>query len=254
VSSDAGNSTPRFPTTHWSEIARAGDLDPQIKRQAMGRLLNAYLPALRQHLIVRKRIAADRVDDLVQGFVCDQVVADDLIAKADKERGRFRAFVVVALERYVSSVYRHDNAQKRRPDQPILNIDETLPPPGSHTAADPFDVAWARQVVERAIAQMRSQCKGRREQLWNVFESCALAPLLDGASAPPLSDLASRLGFASPQQVSNTLITAKRMFARVLRKVVGEYSRDDEAVEDELRDLLAILSRAGPSSGANAEF
>jgi hypothetical protein len=101
---------------------------------------------------------------------------------------------------------------------------------------------------------MRSQCKGRREQLWNVFESCALAPLLDGASAPPLSDLASRLGFASPQQVSNTLITAKRMFARVLRKVVGEYSRDDEAVEDELRDLLAILSRAGPSSGANAEF
>jgi RNA polymerase sigma-70 factor (ECF subfamily) len=247
MSSDAGNFGHPFPTTQWSEVARAAHPDPQVKRQAIANLLTAYLPALRAHLLSRRH-TPDRVDDLLQGFVCDQVVADDLIAQADKERGRFRSFVLVALNHYVASSHRYDNAQKRKPGQPVLDIDAKEVCSASSGAADPFDLAWARRLVEQAIAQMRAQCTGGREHVWTIFESCTLAPLLRNEAAPPLSDLAARFGLTSAQQVSNTLVTAKRMFARALRKIVGEYAPDEQAIEEELRDLLAILSTGGPSS------
>jgi RNA polymerase sigma-70 factor (ECF subfamily) len=166
MSSDPGNPAHRFPTTHWSEVARAGDSDPQVKRQAIANLLNAYLPALQAHLLSRRRISPDHVDDLLQGFVCDQVVADDLIARADRERGRFRSFVLVALDHYVASAHRYNNAQKRKPQEPVLDIVTREPSSNLSPPADPFDLAWARQVVERAIAQMRAQCIGRREHNW----------------------------------------------------------------------------------------
>jgi hypothetical protein len=244
VSINAGNPGLRFPTTHWSEVARAGDADPQIKREALGRLLAAYTPALRAHLLARKRVLPDRADDLLQGFICDQVVADDLMSRAKEERGRLRSFVVVALDRYVVRVLRAENAQKRRPDGLLVPIEDgLLTREGQMTATDTFDLAWAREVVQRAIRQMRDQCRtGGREQTWLVFETCALAPLFDGSEPPSHAVTMQRLGFDSPQQVSNALVTAKRTFARCLRAIVGEYGRDEDEIEAELRDLWSILS------------
>jgi RNA polymerase sigma-70 factor (ECF subfamily) len=249
---DSGNTGARFPTTHWSEVARAGDVNPQVKRAALGRLLTAYLPALKAHVVGHHRVRADRADDLVQGFICDQVVADDLIARADRQRGRFRSFVLRALDRHVARVRRSDNAQKRNPDAPLLPLHGDEPAADRVGAADDvFDVAWAREVVQRAIRQMREECGAdARAQLWHVFETCALAPLFNGTEAPAHREVMQKLAFNSAQQVSNALVTAKRLFARVLRSIVGEYAQDKEEIEAELRDLWTILARSGQSSAA----
>jgi hypothetical protein len=234
-----------FPTTQWSEIARAADVDPQAKRAALGRLLATYLPALRAHLVIQRRLPADRADDVLQSFICDQVVADDLVSRADRMRGRFRTFVLVALDRYAARVHRHDTAQKRSPEAPLVSLDDVEAVHGDADAASEFDLAWARQVVLQAIATMREQCMsdGGRRELWTVFETCALAPLFDNAEAPPLKVVAEQLGLNSPQQVSNLLVTAKRTFARVLGTIVGEYAQDADEIDLELRDLWKILSR-----------
>ena len=119
--------------------------------------------------------------------------------------------------------------------------------------ANAFDLAWAREVVQRAIAQMRSQCeqsaeRSGKQRLWRVFHSVALQPLLGGVEPPTHEQLVKQLGFDSPQQVSNTLVTAKRMFARVVREVVGEYATDNDEIELELHDLFNVLSRAGATA------
>src|SRR6059036_2878941 len=103
----------RFPTTHWSQVALAADLDPRVKREALGCLIREYLPAFEAHLRHVLRQPADRADDLLQGFVCDQVVAADLLADADRGRGRFRTFLLTALDRYVARVWRTETAGKR---------------------------------------------------------------------------------------------------------------------------------------------
>jgi hypothetical protein len=75
-----------------------------------------------------------------------------------------------------------------------------------------------------------------------VFECRLLVPLLQQTQPLPYDQLAQRFGFLSPLQAANALTTGKRMFARLLRAVVGEYVPQDE-VEAEIGELKQSLSR-----------
>jgi hypothetical protein len=50
-----------------------------------------------------------------------------------------------------------------------------------------------------------------------------------------------RFGFGSPAQAGNAFITAERMFIRLLRQVVGEYTGTGADVDEEIRDLRREL-------------
>ena len=69
------------------------------RREALGVLLRRYVPALRAHLVVQKRVPRDAAADLIQGFVCDKVVEQGLLAGADRCKGKFRSFLRTALDR-----------------------------------------------------------------------------------------------------------------------------------------------------------
>jgi hypothetical protein len=76
-----------------------------------------------------------------------------------------------------------------------------------------------------------------------------LRPSVDGTPPLPYDQLVARFGFRSPGQASDVLMTAKRMFARTLRAVVGEYAEDEQAVEDEISEVRAILASPGAGEG-----
>jgi hypothetical protein len=69
MSRDRRTQPQRFPTTHWSlvDLARAGR--GTLQRNALDQLLTRYWPALKAHLVVKKRIDPDEAEDLVQGFI-----------------------------------------------------------------------------------------------------------------------------------------------------------------------------------------
>jgi hypothetical protein len=87
---DSAGTYRSFPTTHWSQVDRAGGDDPQTKREILDQLVRIYLPALRVHLIRKKRLAADRAEDYLQDFLARKIVERDIIASADRSLGRFR--------------------------------------------------------------------------------------------------------------------------------------------------------------------
>ena len=241
----------RFPTTSWSLVGRAGSGDDTPGREALGQLLTQYIPALRAHLVYRKGLTLDRAEDVVQDFVAGKVLERDLIAQADRDLGRFRTFLLTALDRFFLNWIRNQGARKRAADAGSEALGERaeLLAAGDEASAA-FDVAWARSVLTEAIRRMRDQCESsNRPDVWGVFESRVLAPILEGAPAADYSELVTRFGFRSPSQASNVLATAKRMYARVLRSVVAEYARDDGEIEEEIRDLRAILSGSRKPSG-----
>jgi DNA-directed RNA polymerase specialized sigma24 family protein len=234
-----------FPVTQWSLVARAGDVDVATKRQALAELLGLYLPAIKSYLTLSKRIDPDRADDLVQSFLTGKVLEQDLIEHADQERGKFRTFLLTALDRFIVNQHRYERAQKRSPSQ-MGSIDDQPEPAQDASAPDEtFDIAWAKQVLERTIERMRIECKGSgRTDIWQVFEARVLAPTLGQTEAMPYEELIQQAGFASPVQAANALVTAKRMFARTLRTVIGEYEGGDAEIDGEIDDLHAILARA----------
>ena len=231
----------RFPTTAWSLVARAG---VEAQREALSALLARYLPALRSRLVVDKRIAAEAADDLLQGFIADKVIEQGIVGRADPAKGKFRTFVLTALDHYVidraRSAAARARAMPRSEDSEIQEISSPVTDP-----VHGFNVTWARQVIGEALRRMEAQCaECGRMDLWELFRCRVLDPALDGATPTPYEQLLVRFGYTSAAQASNALITAKRMFERALRGVVGEYAADEAEVEQELIDLRAILSGA----------
>ncbi|CAN5351891.1 sigma factor [soil metagenome] len=244
---DRPNDYQPFPVTPWSLVGRAVNATVESRRESLGQLLFRYMPALRAHLILKKRFKPDRADDILQGFIADKVVAQETIAYADRERGKFRTFLCTALDHYAVSQIRHDRAKKRAPGEGVADIDEA--PEAAHpdsTPADSFDVEWARTVVTQTMDQMRAECeKSDRADVWQIFDARVIGPTIRGEDPPDYETLVARTGAASPLQLSNLLVTAKRMFIRTLRDVVSEYARDEEELEEEIRDLRKILGAAG---------
>ena len=91
---------------------------------------------------------------------------------------------------------------------------------------------------------MQQHChESGRPDLWEVFESRLVRPTLEDSAAPAYGDLVQQCGFASPTQAANALMTAKRMFERSLRAVIGEYAKSKAEIDEEIRELREILGR-----------
>ena len=236
----------RFPVTQWSLVARAGQIDPQARREALGQLLERYWPALRAHLVHRKRLSEAKADDMVQEFVTSKILEKDLIAQADRQLGKLRTFLLTALDRFVNNQLRNEQAKKRAPSEgDLVAFDERAGGvPVGQRPSEAFDVAWARGVIAEALRQMRSECESSdRMQLWGVFQCRVVGPILEGTEPVDYGQLVRRFGFQSPIQASNALTTAKRMYARALRSAVGQYADGHDAIESEIEELKAVLAR-----------
>ena len=159
----------RLPTTHWSLVARAGLHDDDAKREALGELLVRYMPALQAHLVYGKQLNADEAEDMLQEFIASRVVEKGLIGRADRELGRFRTFLLTALDRFLVDQLRARSAKKRSPEGCRMvdigdraELLESRRQPG-----DAFEVAWARNVIAEALRRMQEECeRSGRPDLW----------------------------------------------------------------------------------------
>jgi RNA polymerase sigma-70 factor (ECF subfamily) len=235
-----------FPLTSWSLIANAVAGGDTRGREAVETLLRRYLPALRARLVIDRRIAEDRAEDLLQGFFADRFLERRLLSHVDRAHGRFRTFILTALDHYVVDVRRRECAKARTPASMPQDIDAVAEPAGDGASSAAFDRAWGRQVVAHAVEIMRRECsKNGRDDLWGVFEARVLAPALEGSKPMPYDALVARFALKSPDHASNILMTGKRMFARALCAVIGEYAEDDSDLREEIADLRSALAGAG---------
>jgi len=241
-----------FPPTQWSLVKRAGIADLAARGNDLDVLLRRYLPALLTYLRLQLRIAPGEADDLLQSFVAEKVVQYNLVARADQARGRFRTFLLCTLRNYVIQRRRTDQAACRKPGTglPMALAHASGIATGGPGPSEQFDIAWARETIAEATARMRAECdRAGRPDVWAIFNERVIRPAFDGVDAAPYDDLVRRLGLASPLQACNLLTTGKRMFARCLRDVVGDYAGGGEDPDQEIADLRAILASAAASGG-----
>jgi DNA-directed RNA polymerase specialized sigma24 family protein len=232
----------RFPSTHWSLVRRAGTAaEPEARRQALAVLLTRYLPALRSYLRLVRQIPSADADDLLQAFITDQFLQRDLLARADRSRGRFRTLLLTCLNNFVAT--RARTAAARTADllaEPPLADGRVPEPPLA------VECAWARALVHEVLEAMREECaRTGRPDIWAVFEGRVLAEIFADGTCVSYKELAARLHLGSPGQAANLLVTAKRMYARLLRAAVSEYELEPEDVDAEIADLRRILQSRG---------
>jgi hypothetical protein len=249
MSAHGSGPTQPFPATQWSLVDRARQSDEGGRRAALAVLLRRYLPALRAHLTYAKRFPSDRVDDLLQSFVADKIIEQNLLADAQEHRGRFRSFLLVTLNHFIISQHRIDTAAKRAPASSMADINQATEVGGGEDPAEQFNVAWARELIAEALRRMQGEChQSQRMNMWTVFEGRVVAPAFESKPAVDYATLVEQLQLATPLEGCRLLTNAKRMFARTLRAVAAEYAGDDSNADQEIEQLRRILSSLSAQS------
>ncbi len=235
-----------LPPTRWSVVARAGDRDGGAWTDALEAITLLYRPVFVRHLVSHMRMSPDRAEDLVQTFLLEKVLDQNILRLASPKKGRFRSYILKAFSNFAISQLRQQQALKRGPSSPDAERVDDLPElaSGEASLSDSLDALWARQVLARTVDLMREECKTKeRQALWGVMEARIIGPIFDDAPLMPYEELVEKFGLRSPSEASNLLITAKRMFARVLREAVRETVADEREVEPEIQELNRILSK-----------
>lgn len=237
-----------FQTTQWLELQTLANLDEEQRREVLNELIARYWKPVYCYLR-RQGHDNEKAKDLTQGFFHEIVMGRHLMEQADEARGRFRTFLLTALDRYVISVHRRQTAAKRTPAEGLISLDETQEAALSTAAKDmkpdeAFTYAWAVQLLQEVLAELRERCaRDGKELHWELFQARVLDPIITGADPASLSDLCKRLGVATPVKAENMIVTVKRRFQAAMKNRVREYVASDEGIEQEIRDLMAILAR-----------
>ena len=228
-----------FPNTHWSLVRRAGVADSDTHREALSVLLARYQPALIHYLRFVWRLSAQDAEDILQAFFADHILERDLLRRADKQRGRFRSFLVTSLRNFAVSRWRSEQVQAGPLHYKKTVQSESESPPAI------LETAWARELINGVLRAMKEECRQNgRDEVWMVFEGRVLAEIFENAPPVAYETLAADLRLSSPMQAANLLVTAKRMFARLLRAAVAEYEQDDSEIDGEIGELRRILASA----------
>jgi RNA polymerase sigma-70 factor (ECF subfamily) len=237
----------QFPPTHWSAIGRAGQADTPEGLAAMDALIHRYYPALEAHLVYRHGQSPEAARDILQDFAAEKLLRKNLFAKADQRRGLFRTFLLSALNHFYLNRLRAEQARRRTPVNGLVSIEELEgfdPAQVNRGGNAAYDEAWALRVMETTLERMREECRlAERTDIFAVFEGRMLKPLLDAQPPVEFEVLVAEFGYESVAQASNVLVTAKRMFARLLSGVVAEYVASEEDVAEEIESLKIILSQ-----------
>ena len=245
---DMGGTREAFLTTHWSVIEDSGS-DDQDKNQALiGLLVSRYWKPVYCYLR-RKGHNNEQAKDLTQGFFHEVVLERDLVKKTDMSGGRFRSFLLVALNRYVIDVKREELARKRIPNDKLIPLDTVDPLDLPQTLRQPapedaFNYAWVSVLLEQVLEEVEAACqKDGKSAHWNVFQHRVLLPIMNRTDRPSLSEVCEKFGIRDDANASNMIVTVKRRFQAALRKHLRNSVMSDEQVNSEFQELRKFFPK-----------
>jgi RNA polymerase sigma-70 factor (ECF subfamily) len=185
----------------------------------------------------------EEAQDLIQDFFA-RLLENTLLQVADEKRGRFRSFLLAALDHFLANARRRARAQKRGGGQMTLSLDFQVgegryqaEPAHELTAEKLYDRQWALTLIERAMTQLRRDLAeaGKLDQ----FEQ--LKPYLGGDDKKvPYRKLAESLGM-SEGAVKVAVHRLRRRCQDVLRAEIAQTVSEPAEVEEELRSLFAAV-------------
>jgi len=231
-----------FLTTHWSLVGQVGSGAEARDRALIALLMQRYWKPVYCYLRCKGH-DNEQAKDLTQGFFHEVVLQRRLIEKADAAKGRFRTFLLMALDRYLVNVYEKETAQKRRPRGRLVSLDAVDPSdlPASVAESSPeetFHYAWVSTLLERVLQQVQTQCHDEGKAVhWHVFRARVLDPITERATPIPLKALCAKHGIENEARASNMLVTVKRRFQAVLRQHLRESVISDDDVAGEVEEI-----------------
>jgi len=230
-----------FETTQWTLVVAAGDSQHPDSRAALSDLCQSYWYPLYAYLR-RRGYSQEDAEDLVQGFFT-QLLDKGYLKAADKERGRFRSFLLTAMKNYAANEWDRKKAQKRGGATTTLSLDfETaegryhIEPADERTPEQEFDRGWATAQLEQVLDRLRTDAGQGGEERFELLQGF----LTGEGEEIRYQDVAERLGMTEGA-VKVAVHRLRQRFGTVLREEVSRTLSDPTDVDDEIRHLFAAF-------------
>lgn len=232
-----------FVTTLWSDVIAARDPDTPGGQDALAQLCGIYWYPL--YAYARGTGASpEDAQDLTQGFFT-RWVDSGWLSGADRERGRFRWFLLKSFQNYLRNELERARAGKRGGGLSHVSWDAMegeqryLAEPKDHASPDVmFDLRWGRAAMGRALDRLAGEFD--RTNRGGVFH--ALKRYLSGhAVGDSYGEAARQLGL-SPVAIKVTVHRLRQRYRDLVRDEVAQTLANPGDVDDELRHLLRLLA------------
>ena len=232
---------PAFRTTRWSVVfAAQGKSSEADAAQSLETLCRQYWPPL--YAYVRHRGHAEHdAQDLTQAFFARLLEKDWLVA-ADRERGRFRTFLLMALKRFLANEWDRSRTRKRGGGVKIVHLETaeglSMADPQAATAESLFDRRWAITLLETVMDRLRDE----HDAAGRMAEYERLKPCLTAARGTiDYEALGAVLGM-QPASARSAAHRLRKRFRELFRDEVSSTVADPADVDDEMRAVIAALS------------
>ncbi|MES2705962.1 MAG: sigma-70 family RNA polymerase sigma factor [Verrucomicrobiota bacterium] len=234
-----------FLTTRWTRVLAARG-DSTVAGGALSELCAAYYAPVTAFLRRGGR-DEDAARDTAHGFF-EWVLSRDPFAAADRQRGRFRSYLLGSLKHYLSREREKQHSLKRGGQSPHLSLQEnTGTSPGlelpDHATLPPdreFDRQWALHVLRRALEALEKEFTRTGE----TARFLLLKPFLTGeATHGGLSALAATEGWVESTARSHLHRLRLRFRQCVKREITPTLASGDET-PDEMALLMNALTGA----------
>ena len=232
-----------FVTTHWSLVLSAKQEGSKEAGAALERLCQTYWWPL--YAFVRRRgHEVHDAQDLTQEFFA-RLLAKNFLQSVDRTKGKFRSFLLAALEHFLAKEWCRASAQKRGGRFTFVSADAESAeqqylqvPASNHSPEQLFEQQWAMTLLAQTISRLREEFsalgKGSQFETIKIF-------LTGEKQAAAYSALAVELG-TTEAALKMVVSRMRQRYGELLRAEIANTVSSPEEVDEELRSLFAALS------------
>ncbi len=235
-----------FATTHWSVVLQAREGDSPAAARALAQLCQTYWGPINAYIRGRGHPSAD-AEDLTQQFFA-RFLEKEHYRLADRERGRFRSFLLTSVKRFVINEWERSFAQKRGGGRLAVSLDEEALEEG-HPRVELTDERTAERLYEQnwtltLLAEVRARLEAEYAAEGKGERFAQLEQFLPGEKSDlTYAEAAARFGVAEGT-IKSDMHRLKRRYRELLREQIAHTVAAPSEIDEELRHLIAVLGRA----------
>lgn len=182
--------------------------------------------------------------DLTQEFFC-RLLEKRWLDAADREKGKLRAFLIVALKNFMSKEWRRASAQRRGGGQAPVPFDtafaESRFATDNHSLApdETYDRQWALTLLDLTMTRLHTDFSAAgKPGDFDALKSCLLAE----RGAVDYAAVAARLG-VNEGAARVAVHRLRKRFREIYREEISQTLAAGADLDAELRHLAAALAR-----------
>jgi RNA polymerase sigma factor (sigma-70 family) len=238
------SAAPIFATTHWSVVLAAGQSADAQASEALEQLCRTYWYPL--YAYVRRRGSGpEDAQDLTQEFFA-LFLRKEYFRLADRARGRFRTFLLHALEHFLINEWKRAQCAKRGGGTILFSLDVEAAeqryasePAVTLTPERAYEKQWAATLLEQVLSSLKQEYA----EAGNGRVFAELADLLWGKDASvSFAEIGARLDLTEGA-ARGAMHRLRTRYRERLRREVAQTVAEPGAVDEELRYLISVVSQ-----------